>query len=411
MGHSFNRNRSFQDEFHHPARYGWIVIAACTILMMAGLGIYYSFSVFFSSLQAEFGWTRAQTASVFSLYLVFSGIFSIAAGRALDRLGPRVVVVVMGLATGLSLVLMSGIHTAFELYIYYSVLLSLGTGPVYIIAMGTASQWFVRKRGTAVGIVGAGSALGTVILSPIGAWLITAYSWRQAYLVIGLLAVAVMLPAGLLLKKPPFAPDRVSAAGLSGESAPRTAPFSTMKITAATSFQIFFIIWFCYSFCLHLVMGHLVPKAEDLGMDRISAAATMSVLTATVIPCRLFSGIIADRIDRKTFFVIMALLHILVMAWATFACRPWMVFVFAGLYGFVYGAIDPPVIALVGDAFGAANIGSIMGLLMVAWGLGSAIGPYFGGLVFDLTGSYSPAFIVGGLSMGLAALYGCRLKL
>ena len=167
------------------SRYGWIVVACCTILMMAGFGIYYSFSVFFASLQAEFGWTRARTSSVFSLYLVFSGVFSILAGRVLDQYGPRVVVLILGVVTGVSLFLMSGIQASWELYLYYSVLLSLGTGPIYIVAMSTASRWFEKKRGTAVGIVGAGAGLGSVLLSPFSAWLIADYSWRQAYLVLG----------------------------------------------------------------------------------------------------------------------------------------------------------------------------------------------------------------------------------
>jgi MFS family permease len=136
----------------------------------------------------------------------------------------------------------------------------------------------------------------------------------------------------------------------------------------------------------------------------------MSVLTAAVVPCRLVSGIVADRIDKRGLFIGLALFHLFAMAWLSIAAQPWMFFAFAALYGMAYGGIDPPVISLVGDAFGTINIGSLMGLLMVAWGLGAAAGPYFGGLVFDLTGTYALAFITAGLAMACAAVCGIRLK-
>ena len=158
-------------------------------------------------------------------------------------------------------------------------------------------------------------------------------------------------------------------------------------------------------------MGHVVPRAEDAGMTPLQAAAVVSVLTACVVPCRLISGIVADRVEKKRIFIGLALFHLFVMGWLTIASQPWMFFVFACLYGIAYGSIDPPVISLVGDAFGTLNLGAIMGLLMVAWGLGSAAGPYFGGLVYDHTGGYTMAFATAGLVMGLSALCGFRLKI
>ena len=137
----------------------------------------------------------------------------------------------------------------------------------------------------------------------------------------------------------------------------------------------------------------------------------MSVLTGAVAPCRLLSGVIADRIDKRRLFIKFALLHLFAMVWLSVAVDPWMFFVFAALYGMAYGGIDPPVVSLVGDAFGTANIGSLMGLMMVAWGLGAAAGPYLGGVVFDHTGTYNLAFIAAGMAMACAAACGIRLKL
>jgi MFS family permease len=392
--------------------YAWVIVAACAVIMFATFGIYYSFGVFFNSLQAEFNWSRAQTSSLFSLYLVFSGFFSILCGRALDRFGPKRVVIVMGMATGLSLLMISNIKDAWQLYLYYSIILSLGTGPMYIVAMGTASRWVVKKRGTAVGIVGAGAGLGTVVLAPVAAWMIAAYNWRQAYLILGAIAMATIIPAALLLKKGPRTSGGASLTGRPSKLKTPSAPDLSLKATVKTAnFRLFFIIWFCYSFCLHLVMGHVVPRATDTGMPPLKAAALLSVLTACVVPCRLISGVVSDRVNKKSIFIGLALFHLFVMGWLAAADQPWMFFVFAVLFGIAYGSIDPPVIAMVGDAFETANLGSIMGLLMVAWGLGSAAGPYFGGLVYDYTGAYTLAFITAGSVMGVSAVCGTRLKI
>ncbi len=425
---------------YHARYYGWIIVAACTVILIATFGICYSFSVFFSSLQAEFLWSRARTSSIFSLYLIFAGFFSIIAGQALDRLGPRIVVVVMGAVTAVSLVLISRIEAVWQLYLCYSVLLALGTGPMYIIVIGTASGWFAKKRGTVVGIIGCGAGLGTVIFSPFSAWLIAVYNWRQAYLIIGLVAILLIIPPALLLKRAVAAtvrdngyrsprildpggsapvgsdPDGLNMEGSGPHgpdrnmALPSSAHFMLREVISTAPFRLIFIIWFCYSFSLHLVMGHIVPGAEDLGMDSLRAAAVLSVLTACTIPSRLISGVISDLVDKRRLFVWLALAHIVMLGWLAFADRPWMFFFFAALYGAAYGAIDPPIVSLVGDVFGLSQLGSIMGIFMVAWGLGSASGPYFGGLVFDIWGGYAPAFISAGLLMGLAVVCGYRLK-
>jgi len=397
--------------------YGWIIVGACSLILLASFGIYYSFSVFFSSLQTEFMWTRARTSSLFSVYLICSGMFSIICGQALDRFGPRWVVILMGIITGLSLLCISRVTAAWQMYLFYSVLLALGTGPMYIMAMGTASRWFTKKRGLALGIIGASAGLGTVIFSPFSAWMITTFHWRQAYLAIGMIAMAMIVPAGLLLRYAPGAADEPREQQTADPQPQQRPPpgesggYTLHQVVATTNFRLFFCIWFCYSFCLHLVMAHTVPRAEDIGMSPIRAAALLSALTIAVIPARLLSGFFADQLDKRRLFIVLALVQLVVLGWLAAADRPWMIFVFAVCYGISYGAIDPPVIALVGDAFGLTRLGSIMGLLMVAWGMGSAAGPFLAGLIFDITGAYTIAFLTAGFLMALAAILGLKITL
>jgi MFS family permease len=394
--------------------YGWVIVASCTLLLATTYGISFSFSVFFSSLQDEFAWNRATTSSLFSLYLLLTGLFSIIAGRFSDKYGPKVVVMVLGTISGLSLVLTSKVESPWQLFLTYSVLLSLGAGAMYIIVMSTGSRWFFKKRATALGIIGAGANLGTVIIAPVCAWIIHTYHWRTAYMIMGIVAWLIILPTALLLKKEPSEIGaNIDGNPVSKETEPANTTaageFSLREALKTRNFWLFFLIWFSYSFCLHMVISHMVPRAQDIGMTPIRAAATLSLMQAVAIPSRLLAGFIADKVDKRAIAIFFALIITIAMFWLVAADMAWMFYLFAIIYGMSYGGIDPPVIALVGDVFGLRKVGEIMGILMISWGLGSATGPYIGGLIFDFTGSYQLAFISGGLIMALAAIFMSRV--
>ncbi len=394
--------------------YGWIIVASGTILLSASFGIYYSFGVFFKSLQNEFAWSRATTSSIFSLYLLFTGVFSIIGGHVSDKYGPKIVVLIMGTISGLSLILTSRVQSPWQLYITYSLLLSLGTGAMYIIVMSTGSRWFFQKRAAALGIMGAGAGLGTFIIAPVSAWMISAYQWRTAYLIIGIFTWSVIMPAALLLKKEPSEiGEHIDGKPISETTEltymTTTEEFSLQGAVKTQNFWLLFLIWLFYSFCLHMVMSHLVPRAEDIGMTPIRAATILGVLTAVAIPSRLIAGFVADKVDKRVIAAAFALIIATTMFWLVLADKMWMLYLFAVIYGIAYGSIDPPIVALVGDVFGLSKVGAIMGYLMVGWGIGSATGPYISGLIFDHMGGYQFAFSSGGVAMALVSI--CLLKL
>jgi MFS family permease len=409
MGANDNIGNKKGPFFRSSFFYGWVIVAAGALLLATSFGICFSFGVFFTSLQQEFSWSRATTSSLFSLYLLFVGVFSIWGGRVSDKYGPKLVVLIMGAISGLSLIMTSRIESPWQLYLTYSVLLPLGTGAMYIIVMSTGSRWFFKKRAAALGIIGAGSNIGTVIMAPVSAWMIAVYHWRSAYLIIGIIAWCVIIPAALLLKKDPSEIGAKIYGEITSEAAelPQATAvggFSLRKAVGTRNFRLFFLIWFFYAFCLHMVMSHVVPGIEDIGVEPIRAATILSILTAASIPSRLVTGFVADVVDRKTIAVAFALIHALAMFWLVKADTLWMFYVFAVIYGLAYGGIDPPVIAMVSDVFELNKVGTIMGVLMIGWGVGSAAGPYIGGLIFDHTGGYQVAFLTGGLIMTLAAI-------
>ena len=398
-----------------PIFYGWIIVGVGTLLMGTSLGICYSFGVYFTALQAEFYWNRATTSIAFSLYLLLVGVFAIFGGQASDKYGPKRVVLVMGVITGLSQVLTSLVQTALQFYFTYSVLLALGTGAMYNIVVSTIFRWFEKKRGTAIGIMGAGASLGLMVMAPVNAWMIATIGWRGAYLLTGIFAWGLIVPAALLLKKDPeeigaTVDGTASQVGsVVGPAAP-SKEFSFRGLLRDRNFWYHSLVWFFYSFCLNMVRSHLVPLAQDAGFAPLKAAVLLSLLTAIVIPARILGGMLADRVDRRKITSVLALVLAGLMLWLAIAESMRMLYLFAIGFGLVSGMLDPPTMALCTDVFETQNLATLMGILMVSWGLGSACGTYVAGAVFDHLGSYTYAFTGAGGGMILAAACSVMLK-
>jgi MFS family permease len=322
----------------------------------------------------------------------------------------------MGLISGISLILTAKVRALWQLYFTYSVLLAAGTGGMYIITMSTASRWFYRKRATAMGILGTGASMGAVVMAPVSAWLIEAFQWRTAYMLTGILAWVLIIPAALVLKKDPAE----IGTGFDGNpyfqsrtdrDAEKATTFSIIGAIKSSSFLHLTLVWFWFSFCLYMVVTHIVPLGLDIGLEPMRAASVMSILTAVSAVSRVTGGMAADLVDRRRLLAMLTTAMALSMVWLTAADQPWKIYLFAAAFGIAFGGGDSPLIALVTDVFGTTKVGTMMGILMISWGLGSAAGPYLAGWVFDHTGSYGWAFIIAAAGLLLAAFTSLRLKI
>jgi MFS family permease len=396
-----------------------ILIASLTIGIIT-FGIRYSFGVFFNSLEAEFNLTRTAVSGIFSLYMVLAALFGIAGGWALDRFGPRKVATALTVITGISLLVSSQVHSSWQLYLSYSLLLAMGTGAIFSIVNTTTTRWFVRKRGLAVGITSAAGSIGEVAMAPFATFLIGHFDWRTSFIILGAMVVVFLVPVSQLMKRDPQdigqLPDGARIETGTGKlpgSQPARASDEGLTFSEAWKVREFWFLilsWLLLSFSVHLVLTHTVPHATDLGISALNAAWIISLVGVGSVIGRLADGKLADNVGRKPLAVSGAVLMVATLIALIFIKDLWMFLVFGIFFGYAWGGLGAQVTLLIGDVFGLRNLGMIMGTITVGWSLGAAIGPAVGGWVFDSTQAYSAAFAVAAGGMVVCTLLAALIR-
>jgi len=390
------------EKYRHKVFYGWVVVATFCIAGTAIWGIRFSFGVFFKSLESEFALSRAATSAIFSVQMVLGGIFTILGGWALDRYGPRVVFLLMGIFTGLSLVLTGQTGALWQIFFTYSLLLAMGTSAIYVTVMSTVSRWFEKKRGLALGIASIGAGMGPLVVAPFATYLISAFDWRTAFIILGIIALAVVIPFSRLLKRDPqeigTLPDGASfSPNASLEQRPAAAAdyLSPWQAFRTRSFWLVVGIFFLYAVTIFIILTHLVPHVTDLGFSAVEAATVFSVAGGAMLAGRVLLGVASDRLGRKMAAMLCTLMHAGGMLWLLWAQEMWMFYLYALVFGLAWGGMGPVMAVIIGETFGLGRMGAILGILDAGFNIGAALGPVIGGVIFDVKGDYSLSFLLG----------------
>ena len=277
--------------------YGWVVLGAAVAIIAMGVGTLFSLGVFLKPIEEAMGWSRGEISSVALLNWLIMGLGSFVWGILSDRFGTRAVVLSGGALMGLGLVLSSQITALWQFYLTFGLMVGMGVSAFYVPLSATAAKWFTARRGLALAIVSGGNGLGLVLLSPFSRWLISAFDWRTALLILGDLAWVVVIPAGLLIRNHPgdlgaaaygARPTGEVRPSMGSRDALQSLPFWTIALThfaccAAHSGAIF----------------HMVAHAMDQGVAKMAAATVLSASGFSSIFGRLGTGMLADRYGPK----------------------------------------------------------------------------------------------------------------
>jgi MFS family permease len=389
-----------------PFFYGWVIVATC-FMAATSYGLFYTFGVFFKSLQAEFGWGRALTGSVHSVHLVIYAFSTYFFGRLTDSLGPRRALVLGALFIGIGLSLCSRISSIWNLYLFY-IIASLGSGVTVSLPNATVQKWFVKKRGLALGLVTAGVGAGTMVLAPLTQYLITSFGWRTSYIIIGIAYWALLtMSAMFMVEKPekrglkPYGWREKVQNGREPDLGLHDWP--TKEAMKTKMFLLIIGIYFFSNLPIHMVMIHIVPYLTDLGISKAFAAGALGLIGGISISGRIGMGVLAERMGWKWGLFLCCLICSLMLFWLISVRAPWMLFVFTLGYGFFYGGKITTIPGLIGCFFGTRSLGEIIGIIHAVSLSGGIIGPVLGGYIFDRSGSYQLAFVIAALAFLTAA--------
>jgi len=394
-----------------PFYYGWIIVAVTFVTMAVGVNARTAFSLFFPPILSEFGWERGVTAGAFSFGFVMSGIISPLIGRLMDRAGPRAVMGLGAALMGGGLLLAPLTTQPWHLYLTIGVMVGAGS-----VCLGYSGQslflpnWFIRRRGLAMGIAFAGVGIGSVTLLPWVQHMIEQTGWRTACTAMGIMVVVVLAPINLLLRKRPediglepdgdAAPSANSAKPVSNIVDPVWAGTDwTLRRALRTSrFWWIALGYFCGLYIWYAVQVHQTKFLLDIGFSPSVGVWALGVVSLLGIPGQILLGHVSDRVGRE-------------WIWAT-SCAGFAI-CFAALIALKYAAVLPLVYlmvftqgalgygltsimgAVVLEVFQGKHYGSIFGTIMLAALAGGAAGPWVTGLLHDLTGSYTVAFAIG----------------
>ena len=397
--------------------YGWVIVAAGCLILLVEWGCHYSYGVFFTELCADFGWTRAMVSGAYSLGFLWHGIIYFVAGSLNDRYGPRLTLMISAVIMGIGYALMSVIEAPWQLYIFYGIVIGTGVSFGFLPVTSTVSRWFVKRRGTALGITMAGIGIGTLVLAPFAQFLITKFDWRTSYLILASLVVVVVLPVSRLMRLDPsekgllpYGREEIATENEQrGNSLSSEVSFSLKQATRTSQFWLLAVMYASYPFAVQMVMVHLKAYAVDFGIAEMTAVAALGLIGAGNITGRIVIGSLSDKIGRKACFLVAYLLMAVMMLWLLKARQPWQFYLFSVVFGFGHGSLVPLFPAVIGDWFGTKSHGSIFGMLGVALGIGGAIAPLLAGYIFDTKGSYDIAIIIGAVVIFIAL--GCSFAI
>jgi len=399
--------------------YGWVVVGISGLIFAVVRGLNDSFGLFLVVFVNEFGWSRAAVAGAFSFGRAVEGASSVAIGMLSDRLGLRWLVPVCACLMAVGLLMASRVDSLWMLYLSYGLIFAIGiTGVGDLSHLPVLSRWFIRRRGTAIGIAMAGMGLGILLIVPFTQSLILEVGWRWTYVLMAVFAVATIIPPTLLFQRErpedmglladgavPDESEGEAAAPGAAQTRLRSAPHDwTLRDAMATP-----TLWFLFGLRvltplgMMMIIPHHVAYLVDQGFDKLTAAFAFGSLGAFSFTGRVVFGALSDRIGRPQTICLTYGLSIagtfLLMALhdPTNTALLWCHIV---IYGLGYGARGPVVSSLVIDLFHGKHYGAILGFLEIGSGLGGTFGPWFSGFLFDRTGSYTVSFTLSMAMLG-----------
>lgn len=381
----------------------WVIVAGCFAVTLCSGMVMWSFGVFFNAIQDELGGSRGEVSSIYTILIAANAASTILTGRLSDKGHSIRVLQVSMVVGGGAIALCSTAHDLPQLGILLFAV-GLATGCTVPLALSIVQRVFhARKRsGLALAMVSSGIGLGALVFAPFLGRLILVYGWRSAFLGAGAVFVALLAFGWASI-------IRGGASHLKDESTPQSADgnaalLSIRRLMLSRPYVSLAAITLVALTAHSVLTVHLVPFALDIGASQTVAAFALGLFGGLSVPGRISCGIISDALGWDKAVKISLLGTGASIMLLPLASQDWMLVGTVVLFGFWHGARAVGVIGLIGHIFRMRSVGQLIGTMLGATQLVSAVGPYLAGLLHDYTGSYAITFIGIGAGLMLVSL-------
>lgn len=371
----------------------WLMAAAGVVMQIA-LGAVYAWSVFRIPLTTAYGWSISQVTLTFELAIFMLGIASFVGGVLMRRYGPRAIALAGGVCYGLGTMLAGQAHGSIGLmYLSYGVLGGIGLGLGYIVPLATLIKWFPDHRGMITGLAVAGFGAGALVTAPVAQHLLTTVGISRTFFILGAIYLIAIVGASQVMKDPPadYRPE--------GWHPPVTAQAVTngpdYTLGAALRTWQWYALWailFLNTTAGISIISQASPMAQEMThVTSAAAAGLVGLISLANGSGRLLWAWFSDYVGRRqvflTMFLIQAATFVVLSKVESFTELGVLAFIVLLCYGGGFGTMP----AFAADIFGPANVGSIYGLMLTAWGIAGVVGPTVIAYVRETTGHYTEA--------------------
>lgn len=374
--------------------YGWRITWALAVTQTVGYGVlYYAFSVFVAPMEAELGWSRAETSAAFSLALLVSSLVAIPVGRHLDRHGARLLMTLGSLAGAVLVLLWASVESLAAFYAIQAAIGLVMAAVFYEVAFTVVAVWFRRRRPQAMLIITMVAGFASTIFIPLTTYLVGAFGWRDALRLLALILAIVTVPLhAFVLRKHP------QTLGLWPDGTPETGHPSAAEVSVTTrdAYRAPPFWWLTGAFALDrialiAIAAHSVPLLLERGYSPGLVAAAAGSIGAMQVAGRLVFAPVAGRFSLPN--LTMGVLLGRAVAFLLLLLVPGVagLWLFAILFGAANGATTLARAALVADLYGSAHYGSISGVMTTLIGITQTVTPVAVGAFHDWSGSYIPS--------------------
>ena len=389
-----------------PVFYGWVIVAVIFVssLFAGGIG-FWGIGVFVKPMEDDLGWSRTAIFTALSIRAFVGGGLAPFIGPWLDsKHGPRVLAVVGSAMMGLSLVGLRYIDEVWQFHVLYGVagaLSMLATGPN--MAQVIVPKWFVRRRGRTLGIATMGTPLAGVLFPIPLQWIVSTVGWREAWFVLGIATIAILVPTSLLIRTRPedvgllpdggAAPDASKQRVATGATATDERSLTRSEALRTRSFWLLLLAVAIVGMGIQGFQPNWFPYFQDIGFSTTIAAAAIAVYGIFAASARLIWGTLAEGRSVRNLIVAQTLMTAAVIVMLLYVNSAALLFAYVVIQGLTLGGhfiLQPLIVA---NYFGRAHLGGVRGMMRPFLTLSGAAGPIVVAALFDATGSYRTAFM------------------